>query len=360
MISAKPGSSKLVYSSALMLLSVLLPPLASSAPPNPFPSPLVKQAAEMRVLRKQYKQALALLLSASAQDQKDADYDEELTYSLLGSGELDRCIKEATIRLKKQPHNYHLYRSRAVAYERKKEYQKAIADYTKQTEIRPMDSFIYRDRAELYKLTGQFQLAQNDLTTAANIKKYNEIALDNASLNMTLLLKNGHYKEAERVLPQYLAGKPRKIFYLSDIAKLFAASGRTACAISCATRYLQLTGEATCSKPLAGVKAADETAVRELLVSLYLQQQKSDQALSVLNAGIDQWEPLIKQAPAEASAKDGRARINISRLLIDRAEIYMAQGKRESARGDLERSLSLFPDASRAKELMNQLNSRTK
>jgi len=314
----------------------------------------------MRILRKQYKEALALLLSASEQDQKDADYDEELTYALLCTNELDKCVKEATIRLKKQPNNYHLYRSRAVAYEKKKEYKKAIADYTKQIELRPMSVFIYRDRAELYKLTGQFQLAQNDLATAANIKKYNELALDNASLNMTLLLKNGHFKEAERILPQYLAGKPLKNFYLSDIAKEFAASGRADCAIKCATRYLQLTGEATRSGPLEGVKAADETAVRELLVSLYLQQQKSDQAMSVLNAGISQWEPLVKQAPSETSARGGRAKINLSRLLIDRAEIYVAQGKRESARGDLERSLSLFPDASRAKELLKKLSSQAK
>jgi len=344
---------------ALILLSLYIPPLASGTPPNANPSPLVRRAAEMRVLRKQHKQALALLLSASEQDKKDADYDEELTYCLLGTKELDRCIHEATIRLKKQPRNYHLYRSRALAYEQKKDYQNAIADYSKQIEIRPLEPFLYKDRAQLYKLTGQYQLSKKDITTATNVQKYNQLALDNASLKMTLLLKNGHFKEAERLLPQYLSGKPLKIFYLSDIAKQFAATGHIDSAVNCAIRYLEISSEATRNTPLEGVKAADATAMRELLVSLYLRQNKSEQALAVLNTGIDQWEPLVKRAPSEANAKDGRARINLSRLLIDRAEIYITQGKRESARGDLERSLSLFPDALRARELMKKLKSKT-
>jgi len=313
----------------------------------------------MRVLRKQDKQALALLLSASEQDKKDADYDEELTYCLLGTKELDRCIKEASARLKKQPGNYHLYRCRALAYEQKKEYANAIADYCKQIEIRPLQPFLYKDRAQLYKLTGQYQLAQNDITTAVNVQKYDALGLDNASLKMSLLLKNGHYKEAERLLPQYLSGKPMKIFYLSDIAKQFATTGHTDSAISCATRYLQISDAATRNTPLEGVKAADATAMRELLVSLYQRQNKAEQALAVLNTGIEQWEPLVRQASSEANAKDGRARINLSRLLIDRAEIYIAQGKSASAKGDLERSLSLFPNASRAKELMKKAQQQT-
>jgi tetratricopeptide (TPR) repeat protein len=321
-------------------------------------SKLVHQAAVLRVNRHNYKGSVALLLSATERDRQDPAYDNELACSLLSDGQNDRCIEHCTKVLEKSPRNLVLYKCRAIGYKAKGAIQKSIADFSKLIELSPMDPANYSDRAALYKMLGQSPLAQKDITRASNIQRYSMLALDDKSLEMTVLVKAGHFQEAERILPQYLAGEPQKIFYLSDIAKGFVLGERSDAAIKCAVRYLQLAASAKSSDPLQGMRAADETAMRELLVSQYLKQKNAAQAFAVSNEGIAQLEPLAKKSADDSGAQTGRATINLSRMLTARAEVYLAIGKRDSARQDLERALSLAPDSLHAAELLKKIKSK--
>jgi tetratricopeptide (TPR) repeat protein len=344
-----------LFLSALGTACVLPPQLALAAEQ----SKLVHQAAVLRINRHNYKDAVQLLLSASAQDRKDPAYDAELACSLLSNGQADQCIDYSTKMLPKSPATIVLYRCRALAYKERGDYQKSIADFTKLIALSPMVPANYNDRAALYKALGQFEPAQKDLTKASNIQRYSTLALDDSSLQMTRLVRAGHYKEAERILPKYLAGQPEKIFYLSDIAKGFALGDRNDAAIKSATRYLQLAAGAKLSDPLRGIRAADETSVRELLATQYIKQKNSDKALAVLNAGIAQLS-FNTQNPDDSDGQGNRNKVNLSRLLAARAEVYITQGKRDSAREDSERSLSLFPDSIHAGELLKRLKSSAK
>ncbi len=275
----------------------------------------------------------------------------------LSDGSNDQAIELCNKGLLKNPKNQVLYRCRALGYKAWGENQKSIADFSKLIELNPMVAQpLYSDRGALYKMLGQMAFAQKDIAKASNIQRYNSLALDDKSLQMTLLVKSGHYKEAERLLPEYLGGQPQKIFYLSDIAKLFALANCSDAAIKSATRYLQLAAGSNSSDPLRGIRAANETTVRELLVTQYLKQKNTAQALTMANESIAQLEPLAKQK-SDDNGLTSRAKINLSRMLSARAEVFIALGKKDSARGDLERSLSLYPDSSHTSQLLKKIKS---
>ncbi len=320
-------------------------------------SPLVHKASFLRVNRKDYKAAVEMLLSASDSDKQDPAYDDELACSLICDGRNDQTIAHCDSALVKRPRDEVLYRCRALAYKNKGEYQKAIEDLSKLVALDPLIPAKYTERAALYKLMGNYSMAQKDTTKAANIQRYSALALDDKSLQMTILLKEGHFQEAQRLLPDYLVGQPHKIFYLSDIAKLFASADCSEAAIKCGLRYLQLSAQAKSSDPLRTMREASETSVRELLVAQYLNEKKTDRALAIANEGITQLEPLTR-AKTDENGESHRAQVNLSRMLVARAQVNIASGKKESAREDLERSLSLVPDSQHAAELLKKIKSK--
>jgi tetratricopeptide (TPR) repeat protein len=61
------------------------------------------------------------------------------------------------------------FANRGVAYARKKDYDRAIADYTRAIEIDPRDAKTYNNRGLAYSIKGDYQRAISDLTAAVEL-----------------------------------------------------------------------------------------------------------------------------------------------------------------------------------------------
>ena len=77
---------------------------------------------------------------------------------------IDDGIAYENGKLQKNPRDIDAYNSRAVLYARKKEFDKALADYAKALEISPDNTMIYNNRGLLYEKMGSLDKAIADFS----------------------------------------------------------------------------------------------------------------------------------------------------------------------------------------------------
>ena len=65
--------------------------------------------------------------------------------------------------------NVHSYHNRGISYDKKEEYDKAIADFTKVLQLEPMNANAYFNRGSAYDAKGEFDAAIRDYTTALEL-----------------------------------------------------------------------------------------------------------------------------------------------------------------------------------------------
>ena len=105
------------------------------------------------------------------------------------------------------------YVNRGVAhYKLRRDYDRAIADYTLAIRLNPANSNAVRYRGNLYFDKGDYDLAIDDLTTAINLRPSSEIAAQVYNTRGSAYFRKGDYDraladydQAIRLDPEYTA-----------------------------------------------------------------------------------------------------------------------------------------------------------
>jgi len=94
-------------------------------------------------------------------------------------GDLDRAIADFTKAIELRPGLAKVYINRGKAHDVKGDHDRAIADYTKAIELKPDHAEVYNDRGAAYADKGQFDRAIADFTKAIKLKTGNAKAYGN-------------------------------------------------------------------------------------------------------------------------------------------------------------------------------------
>jgi Tfp pilus assembly protein PilF len=84
-------------------------------------------------------------------------------------GQYDAAISDYSSAIKLDA-RWHAYGKRALAYEEKGDYIRALADFNAASDLAPQEFSIYLERAGLYARSGQVQAAKADLGRAASVE----------------------------------------------------------------------------------------------------------------------------------------------------------------------------------------------
>jgi tetratricopeptide (TPR) repeat protein len=102
-----------------------------------------------------------------APNDAEAYYNRGLAYQL--KKEYDKAIADYTKAIEINPNDAEAYNNRGLAYGSKKEYDKAIADYTKAIEINPKYAEAYYNRGLAYFLKKEYDKAWEDVYKAQGL-----------------------------------------------------------------------------------------------------------------------------------------------------------------------------------------------
>ena len=89
--------------------------------------------------------------------------------NFLAKKEFDKAIEDYTKLIEFDPKHAFAYHNRGYAYERIEKYDKAIEDYTKSIELEPKHAFAYRSRGDAYERIEKYDKAIEDYTKSIEL-----------------------------------------------------------------------------------------------------------------------------------------------------------------------------------------------
>ncbi len=135
--------------------------------------------------------------------------------------EYDKAIALLDEEIKKTPDDDDLYSLRGLTYADDKQYEKAVADYTKAIKMKPTAER-YNNRGEIYRQMKQYDKAKADLDTAYRLDPAYPPLLDTIG---TLAYDQGEYEKAIQFLTKAIEKEPYSQSFATR-AKAYKALGK--------------------------------------------------------------------------------------------------------------------------------------
>lgn len=138
--------------------------------------------------------------------------------------------------VQKSPHKARPYNYRGVIYSKKKDFVRAISDFTKAIEIDPRLAENYNDRADIYVQQGKFSQAISDYNNAIEIEPALAVLYYNRAI---LYQKQGEFSQAINDFLKVIALKPKFMPAYGNLGIIYANHGMIIQAIFIFTKAIE-------------------------------------------------------------------------------------------------------------------------
>ena len=253
--------------------------------------------------------------------------DRAITYTEQDSlPQAEEYIRQALKLEPANPHNALLFSNLGTIQRRQRQYEQALESYNFALNIAPRAVPILLNRAAVYMELGRNNLAQADYSLVLDLEKNNEEAL---LMRAYIYMQQREYKMAKADYERLLKVNPASYNGRLGLATLEQKEGKYEEALSVLNNMIATTGE---TSQLSSSQYA----------MLYVARAGVEKDLNHMDMALVDFEEAIRLDSSQPE------------IYLMRGEIYLAQKKKDLAKRDFEKAVSLGVPQADLRDLLQQ------